>query len=467
MHIEIGPVTAAGTTLYIATHGKGFFKSADSGATWIKINNGIDPVLHYYDEIKGITNWDNVPANVGSNFFGRKIRWFDDGTPDGVLYGMIARSGAEFTGEASGQLYRSNDGGANWVKCAMPQFPGAPNAANYVADLDFDPRNPDTIYAACWQSSNGAPAYLMCDPGQERPNSGGVYISHDAGASWSLVWGPDRHVYGIQVDPYNPNNVFAVTFEGEMMVMQYGGLGAELSSGAGAGYDVGKWVIHRENGLQFRQSCSPFIDVNHPDFVFVSSFGGNIWRGPSHVAPKLKEITFGGEAIADFDANVFEYVIDLSDGSAGDGSDDAGNVGDGIDIADVVDIGAAGVYDTAIISGVGEHGLTPGENIITITVANEIETLETVYTIIVIVPDDIVEPVLVNTAPSAFVTKLTGNQNDLTITVKETYSDASVVIITKTIKINNNAAATYEVGDYKVYVDTKGNDQIRDCKIVG
>ena len=39
-------------------------------------------------------------------------------------------------------------------------------------------------------------------------------------------------------------------------------------------------------------------------------------------------------------------------------------------------------------------------------------------------------------------------------------------VITKTLKINNNAAGAYEVGGYKVYVDTKGNDQIRACYIV-
>ena len=72
----------------------------------------------------------------------------------------------------------------------------------------------------------------------------------------------------------------------------------------------------------------------------------------------------------------------------------------------------------------------------------------------------------VSATPSAYVTKLTGNQNDLTITVTELYSDGSTVTIKRTIKINNNAAGTYEVGDYKVYVDTKGNDQIRACHFV-
>jgi len=75
--------------------------------------------------------------------------------------------------------------------------------------------------------------------------------------------------------------------------------------------------------------------------------------------------------------------------------------------------------------------------------------------------------VLVSATPSAYVTKLNGNQNDLTITIVEAYSNGVINTITVTLKINNNAAGTYAVGAYKVYVDTKGNDQIRDCHIAG
>ena len=75
-------------------------------------------------------------------------------------------------------------------------------------------------------------------------------------------------------------------------------------------------------------------------------------------------------------------------------------------------------------------------------------------------------PGIVSVKASAFVTRLNGNRNDLTITVTEAYSDGSVNEITGTVSINNNAAVTYGVGGYRVYVDTKGNDQIRECYIV-
>jgi len=73
---------------------------------------------------------------------------------------------------------------------------------------------------------------------------------------------------------------------------------------------------------------------------------------------------------------------------------------------------------------------------------------------------------LVSAAPSASVDKLNGNQNLLKIWVAEVYSDGSAGEEYLEIMINNNAAANYEVGPYVVYVDTKGNVQIRACDIV-
>ena len=67
---------------------------------------------------------------------------------------------------------------------------------------------------------------------------------------------------------------------------------------------------------------------------------------------------------------------------------------------------------------------------------------------------------------SAFVTKLNGNKNDLTISVTEYLRSGAVNVIIQTFSINNNAEGTYQVGPYKVYVDTKGNVQIRACYFV-
>ena len=77
------------------------------------------------------------------------------------------------------------------------------------------------------------------------------------------------------------------------------------------------------------------------------------------------------------------------------------------------------------------------------------------------------EIVLVSATPSARVQQLNGNQNHLYITITELYSDGNVVMIEWDGRINNNAEGTYTVGDnYYVFVNTKGNTQIRACYIV-
>jgi hypothetical protein len=75
--------------------------------------------------------------------------------------------------------------------------------------------------------------------------------------------------------------------------------------------------------------------------------------------------------------------------------------------------------------------------------------------------------------PFAKVEQFQGNTNRLTITVTEFFPDGTKHEITATITINNNEKGTYQVGPcpgcqrtYSVYVDTKGNDQIRECRIV-
>jgi len=73
---------------------------------------------------------------------------------------------------------------------------------------------------------------------------------------------------------------------------------------------------------------------------------------------------------------------------------------------------------------------------------------------------------LVSAKASASVDKLNGNQNRLNIWVAEVYSDGSVDVMAFSGLINNNAAGNYNVGPYVVYVDTKGNEQIRACEII-
>jgi predicted peptidase len=62
---------------------------------------------------------------------------------------------------------------------------------------------------------------------------------------------------------------------------------------------------------------------------------------------------------------------------------------------------------------------------------------------------------------SATVKTLTGRTNQLTISLTETTYCGAASTFTETFTIANNAAGTYQLGGHDVYVDTKGNDQVR------
>ena len=71
---------------------------------------------------------------------------------------------------------------------------------------------------------------------------------------------------------------------------------------------------------------------------------------------------------------------------------------------------------------------------------------------------------------SASVAQLNGNTNDLHVTVVEHLSNGEEVTTTETFNIRNNAAGTYEVetahGVYNIFVNTQGNTQIREIRLV-
>ncbi|MCL2326232.1 MAG: hypothetical protein FWC40_07065 [Proteobacteria bacterium] len=82
-------------------------------------------------------------------------------------------------------------------------------------------------------------------------------------------------------------------------------------------------------------------------------------------------------------------------------------------------------------------------------------------------PFGVSKAAVLNAAPSASVRVIPGNTNYLTVTIVETYSNGMTNIIkSDEMAIRNNAEGIYEVAGYKVYVDTKGDNQICACHIV-
>ncbi len=74
---------------------------------------------------------------------------------------------------------------------------------------------------------------------------------------------------------------------------------------------------------------------------------------------------------------------------------------------------------------------------------------------------------VVSAVPAAVVTAQPGNTNTLAVTVTETWSRGTVRTHEATETITKNSAGTHQVGPYRVFVDTKGNTQVRSIRIVG
>jgi len=73
---------------------------------------------------------------------------------------------------------------------------------------------------------------------------------------------------------------------------------------------------------------------------------------------------------------------------------------------------------------------------------------------------------IASAVPTAWVEKLNGNQNRLHIAVDVVLSNGEVIREYVTFMISNNAEANYTVGPFTIFVNTKGNDQIREIRIV-
>ena len=99
-------------------------------------------------------------------------------------------SNALFAGTNGQGIYRSTDGGANWVQVNT----GLANL--YVNDILIDPRNTNILLAGAGRGS------LVGEPG------GGVYRSTDRGTSWTRVLDAGT-IWALALTPQNPDVMYA------------------------------------------------------------------------------------------------------------------------------------------------------------------------------------------------------------------------------------------------------------------
>lgn len=154
-----------------------------------------------------------------------------------------------------GALYRSTDQGDHWTKVPLPPGTNGPNG------LLVDPHDPRRLYLAAWG---------VATPGGD--TGGGLFVSSDAGASWRNVLPKAQHVYDVTVDSKNPDVLYACGFDRS----------AWRSSDRGA-----TWV--RLRGFNFQWGHRVVPDRVDPTRIYVTTFGGGLWRGPVLGDPQAPE----------------------------------------------------------------------------------------------------------------------------------------------------------------------------------
>ncbi len=226
--IVLDPRTARGArTLYAGVFDVGVFQSVDDGRTWVLRKNGLG-------------HPDNLRVY--------RVILHGDGTLFAVICAKRPSAGAPLTSEGVG-LYRSRDGSASWENINASQ------PLRYVKDFSVHPRDSRRILLGA------------CDAGQG-DRSGGLYFTEDGGRNWRRIGRQGPQTFGGYFHPQKEGWIYMTLTEGAP------GAGLWLSR------DLGQnWTPFDE--LPFSNIQRPEFDPREEARLWVTTFGGSVWRGPA------------------------------------------------------------------------------------------------------------------------------------------------------------------------------------------
>lgn len=235
---SIGPALMGGRISDVAVHPRDrhtWYVAVGSGGVWKTTNAGVTftPVFDAQPSYSIGTvaidpsNPEIVWVGTGENVSGRHVGWGDGvyksrdggrswqrmGLPQSQHIGKILidpRDGNTVLVAAEGPLwsaggergaYRSTDGGATWTAVlTIDENTG-------VTDLEFDPSNPDVVYAASYQRRRHVWGFLAGGAGS------GIHKSTDNGRTWRRISAGlpsgDQGKIGLAVTAADPSIVYA------------------------------------------------------------------------------------------------------------------------------------------------------------------------------------------------------------------------------------------------------------------
>lgn len=222
----------AARILYAGVFERGVYKSMDNGKTWTAKNNGL---------------------GAESNRRVCRVVLHTDGTLFALVTAKRQGRGGPFLPEGVG-LYRSTDGGERWslVNAAQPLL--------WPKDVTVDPKDSRIIYIGAADAGAAAAAAAA--------EQGGLYRTKDGGATWQKLARKGPEHFGAYLHPTRPGWIYMTLTEGAPDA------GLWLSRDDGA-----TWEALR--GLPFSNAQRVAFVPSDPERIYVTTFGGSIWRGPA------------------------------------------------------------------------------------------------------------------------------------------------------------------------------------------
>ncbi|MEO8053793.1 MAG: hypothetical protein ABI768_01470 [Acidobacteriota bacterium] len=262
-YTDFSALAADGDVVYAGTGYEGLFKSTDGGATFKESGVGLGAAfvwgLAADPASPGVVYVTNGLGLLKSDAAGawKRVKFEDGKIPDKLAPVVDERRpGSLFLAAYTHGVFRSNDGGASWLK--------NPGKTTLAVVLALDPSNPNVVYA-------GRGTF---------DSKGGVWKSTDGGATFVEPKSglPEADVTGIAVDGKNPSSVYASTEK----------------KGLWKSADAGVTWAEKKGPFAEKELKTVAVDPGGRVFVgsrgagaFVSDDGGQTWKSAGPGLPKM------------------------------------------------------------------------------------------------------------------------------------------------------------------------------------